>query len=200
MVEIIANEGKYIELGRVGENAHTRIKFPIADYLSEYPGAEFTLLNLRPGDETAYPVLETETDTEYLYWTVAASALNEKGRSWCELVVRKNSVTVKSVIYGTRIRPALDDGGTAPEPWESWQQEMTRLLAETQRAAEEAAGDADDAAEAEVGALTAAREAAASASDAADSARDAAASAEAAANFRFYIDNNGDLHVAYGEE
>lgn len=171
LVEIIANEGKYIELGRVGENARTIVKFAIREYLEEYPGAEFILLNKRPGDEDAYPVEETARDSEYLYWTVASSALAAQGHGLCELVVELGGVIAKSVVYGTRISMALGEGAEAPEVWQSWQQTMTAQST----AAAQAADDAGDAADRASG----------FAADAADSALSAAASAaDAAASVR----------------
>ena len=144
MIDMIANCDKINVIGRLGENEHRRVLFPVAEDLEMYPGAVVSLLNRLPGTDTAYPVATTTTDSEYLYWTVTSADLTREGQGQCELVVMLGEVVAKSVIYITRVLTALDGSGEAPEPWDEWQAEFARMKAE----AEAAAADAEAAAQA----------------------------------------------------
>lgn len=115
----VANIGPTI-IGRLGENEYKRIAFPIAIWLELYPGATFTLLHKRPGDEDGYPVAATETDANNLYWSVAAADLAYTGCGMAELIIREGESIAKSILYPTQILPALGNTETPPEPWESW--------------------------------------------------------------------------------
>ena len=130
MIDVYAKEYSKIKLGRVGENGHTRVVFDISKYLDEYPGCEFIVLNSSPGDDVAYPVFGIEKEDSNLYWIVTSSDLINSGIGRCELICTLDSVVVKSEIFTTVIYDALDDGGEAPEPFKSWQEEFVKLESE----------------------------------------------------------------------
>ena len=126
MIIIIAEEGKKIHLGRVGENEARAVRFDIGKIQAEFPGATFSVLNMRPEDPDAYPVngQYIRIEGNYLYWTLQSGDLTQDALGECELKATLNGVIVKSIIWTTEICPALDGNGTPPEPWESWQQQV----------------------------------------------------------------------------
>lgn len=168
------------EIGRLGENEYTRAVFDVADWIADYPDATFTLLNLRNGDDTAYPVPGVAQDGDAVLWDVTDADLTSEGLGKCELILLDNGVIAKSVIYLTRVLPTLDGSGEVPDPWETWQEEFAGIRDETIRAsrdAESAMRDAEDAA----GTATAARDEAVSARNEAVPASEAAQSAQRSA-------------------
>ena len=121
------------EIGRLGENEHRVIQFPESrDMFGRYPEAEVTVLHKRPEDQAAYPV-----DPAYVRvidgiveWTIRSGDLKQVGKGRCELVFKQDGVIAKTLIYPTRILPALDDSEDPPEPWEGW---ATRILEAARR-------------------------------------------------------------------
>jgi hypothetical protein len=145
MIDIQAVQGRTIALGRLGENNYTRILFDVSGWLADYPSASIGLLNVRPGQTTAYPVSPENLSLSdgVLYWTVTNSDLSAKGTGRCELVAYQGNTIMKSAIYKTMCLEALDGGATPPEPWESWQS-FFQALADN---AAQSASDAEAAAE-----------------------------------------------------
>lgn len=154
-------------LGRLGENERTQFVFDVADWLEEYPDATITMYFQRPHSSESYPVVISQPVNGKVTWTVADSELQETGYGKCELVAIKGETVVKGHIWKTNVLESLDGAGDAPDPWESWMTEFTRLK-----------GDAEDAEEAAEDAA----EAAAEAAEDAEAARDAAQAA--AGNFQ----------------
>ena len=178
MIERVALPSLTIHTGRLGEKEHTRIRFPISEYLSMYPDAHFTLLNHLPGEDAAYPVATTERDDKYLYWTVTDTDLTKTGDGRCELIVLQGEVVAKSVIYKTHVDPALDDSGDPPDPWDSWMERFAGIAADAETSAGHSADSATAAATAQHKSelAQAAAEAAQSASERAQEAAEAAQS------------------------
>lgn len=141
-----------IDLGRLGENDARIIRFNLSDF-SDYPNASFVLLNMRPTDAVAYPVSSVVHEGNYLLWTVKSGDLAHAGDGKCEIVAYENDVIVKSVIFETTVRKALDSSENPPSPWESWVQEVL----EASEDAQEAAQDAQEAAQ-EITSMTATAE------------------------------------------
>lgn len=146
MIKIVALPSRITVLGRLGENEHRGIQFPISEYAQMYPNATYTLINQRPGDATSYPVANTSVEGVYLLWTVTSADLTSEGQGKCELLVMQGDVIAKSVIYLTSVLPALDGSGAAPEPWQSWQTVFAGLKDDAEDAAEDAAQSATEAA------------------------------------------------------
>lgn len=142
MIDRVASHSLAVNIGRLGENEHIRVLFPIADYLNMYPAAHFTLLNQLPGEAMAYPVARTETDDKYLYWTITNTDLTKDGDGRCELIVLQGEVVAKSVIYITHVDKALNGSGEAPEPWEDWMERFAGISADAETSASNAAGSA----------------------------------------------------------
>ena len=145
MREIIAGADSAIEIGRLGENQYTRVAFDISPYMAQYPNATYRLLNRRPNDALAYPVADMEVVGTNLYWNVSSADLTQKGVGSCEIVVLDGETVVKSIIFMTLIREALDDSGSAPPPWDSWLTQFEQYAEEAQESAQAAADSAETA-------------------------------------------------------
>lgn len=122
-MNIITVNGSDFSLGRRGENLVTQIRFPISGWSENYGDGSFGLLAQRQGDANPYPVSIT-TDSEYVYWTVTSADTGVAGIGKAELRYMVGEALAKSVVYITRTAPALDDAGEAPEPYESWVNEV----------------------------------------------------------------------------
>jgi len=139
MIEVVANKKSPIQIGRLGENEHIKVKFPEATaMLEEYPDAALSLIVKRPGEDESYPAATVEIEDNVLYWTITSADLAFEGRGQCELKAVVGSVVAKSIIYTTEIFEALDGAGTPPEPWDSWQTEFTKVYDDTAKVAQEA--------------------------------------------------------------
>ena len=184
MNAIQAQPNAVIQIGRLGENIYTLVQFDISEYLAQYPNATAILLNMRPGDTSAYPVANTTIDEQYLYWTVADNDLTVKGMGYCELVIMDGEMVAKSIIYPTQIMDALDGSGEEPADWDTWLSQFESLAAQANSSAIEAAGSASAAA-------GSASEASASAQDASGYANDAASAATNAETAKNAIENMG---------
>ena len=137
MITITALPSRVISIGRLGENEHRRVAFDISDYLAQYPDATFGLIN-SPSGVTAYPVATVAVENDTLIWTVTSSDVVSEGQGRCELIVRDGDTIAKSIIYMTQVLPALDAAGEAPEPWESWQEQMIGIAADIDASADRA--------------------------------------------------------------
>lgn len=147
MNAIQAQPNAVIQIGRLGENIYTLVQFDISEYLAQYPNATAILLNMRPGDTSAYPVANITTDEQYLYWTVTENDLTVKGMGYCELVIMDGEMVAKSIIYPTQIMDALDGSGEEPADWDTWLSQFESLAAQANSSAVEAAASAESATE-----------------------------------------------------
>ena len=134
---IVAQNGKKIFLGRIGENEARVIRFNIAEIRANYPEAEFTLLNRRPGDVYAYPVNSqyVSVDGGMLCWTVQSGDLATDGDGECEIKASQNGKIVKTVIWTTCVLRALDGSANPPDPWESWVEQVENAAEDATAAA-----------------------------------------------------------------
>lgn len=115
-------------IGRLGENEHRTVRFwESTEVLAQYPEASVTVLHRRPGDPAAYPVAPgyVEIQDGVVCWTIQSGDLTKVGRGKAELVFTSGEIVAKTMIYDTMIDQALDGTGEAPEPWESWIEEVT---------------------------------------------------------------------------
>ena len=122
-MNIIEVKGAGFPLGRRGENLVTQIRFPVAGWAEKYGDGTFGLLAQRQSDANPYPVAIT-TDSEYVYWNVSSADTGVAGIGKVELRYTVGEALAKSMVYITRTAPALEDAGEAPEPYESWVNEV----------------------------------------------------------------------------
>lgn len=126
MFIINAVRGKKLILGRIGENEARAVRFDISDIQAEFPGASYSVLNMRHSDPDSYPVngQYVHIDGSSLYWTLQSGDLAEDGLGECEIKATLGNAIVKEVIWTTEVLQALDGNGTPPDPWKSWQQQV----------------------------------------------------------------------------
>ena len=202
MIERVALPRLTVNLGQLGENEHVRVKVPISEYTEQYPGAHFTLLNRLPSADSSYPVPTTETDENYLYWTVTSTDLVQPGYGKFQLIVLQGSTIAKSVEFDSFVGDALDETGETPEPWDSWQVRFAGVVADAEAASDSASASASNAATALEAAERAqmASEAAQSASETAKTeSQTARAMAEAAQNKAEEAQHKAETAQAMGE-
>lgn len=125
-------------LGWRGENNRVQYRFPVAEWLEEYPDATIGLYYQLPYHDDSYPVVIGQPEDGFVSWTVGANELQIVGTGCCELTAVEGETVVLSKKWKTRILESLDGGGEAPEPWESWEVEFTRLKGEAEDAADDA--------------------------------------------------------------
>lgn len=138
MRTISPDDSRPLELGRAGENAHTRVVFDVSGWLAQYPQAAISILCRRAGDESAYPVPASQLETAdgTLYWTVSAADTGVEGSGQAELVAMQEGVIVKSAVYQTQTLPALTGGGDPPDPVADWLEEAEAAVTAANAAAQ----------------------------------------------------------------
>ncbi len=138
MIYVDAARNAVTCIGRLGENNARVIRINVSGIVRAFPGAEFTVLNKRPGDADAYPVApeNVEMNGEIVLWTVASGDLTREGVGQFEVVASVGGTIVKTVIYSSRIDHALDGSENPPEPWEGWVQQVTDAADRAEDAAE----------------------------------------------------------------
>lgn len=138
MIYVDASRNAVTCIGRLGENNARVIRINVSGIVRAFPGAEFTVLNKRPGDADAYPVApeNVEMNGEIVLWTVASGDLMREGVGQFEVVASVDGTIVKTVIYSSRIDHALDGSEKPPEPWEGWVQQVTDAADRAEDAAE----------------------------------------------------------------
>ena len=127
-------------IGRVGENNSRPVPFYIGDILEKYPDAVFSLMHKRYGDQAGYPVNNTFFDIEenLLIWRPQSGDLADEGIGELQIKATYNGDILKTKVYKTETKEALDDSADPPEPWESWVEQIEDAAAAAEQAAEEA--------------------------------------------------------------
>ena len=133
-------------LGKQGENKSTQYLFDVSGWLEEYPGCSIGL-NYKPAKtNTSYPCILTDEDDDKKGWLITSSELVNDGDGECELVCILDEVVEKDKrTYKTKVIKSLGGSGTAPDPWENWEDSFTELAGAAEDSAEDAAESANDA-------------------------------------------------------
>lgn len=127
MREIVAKEGKYIELGRKGENLATRVVFDIGSWRSTYGDGSVQLIYQRNGDKYPYPCV-ISVDGNKVYWEITNTETEMSGRGSAELRYLADDVVVKSAIFSTRTLTAMGvTGDTPPDPIKNWLDKLLEI-------------------------------------------------------------------------
>lgn len=138
IIDIVA--GQPITIGRMGENDAAQVRFPIADWLETYGSGNFSVLVQRFEEEAPYAAATVTADAEYVYWTVDNTDTGVEGPGMCELILTVGDKIAKSVVYRTVVQPSLSEPGEAPEPWESWVDEVIAAGAQAVNAIQKVTG------------------------------------------------------------
>lgn len=132
-------------LGKQGENKSTKFLFDVTEWLEEYPGCSIGL-NYRPAKtDVSYPCILTDENYGKKGWLITSSELVNDGDGEAELVCILDEVVEKDKrTWKTKVNKSLGGSGTAPDPWENWEDTFIELA----ERAEDAAEDAEEAKEA----------------------------------------------------
>ena len=123
-----------IPLGRQGENAARRVRFPLKDFApflslpTSSPGEapQVSLLVRRPGEsaEAPYPVPLTFEEEDGIprsaLWTPSCADTALCGPGECELRLTAGETLVKSRRYPFTVEKALGQAAEPPAPWQPW--------------------------------------------------------------------------------
>ena len=136
-----------ILLGKRGETLATQIRFDITALKETYGDGSATLFAKRNGDEVSYPVA-TEREGDIVSWTVnnADTAIEGFGRA--ELFWYVDEALAKSIVYMTQTDPDIGAEGEAPEPYESWAEQLIEDVTAIKDDAKDYADDAKNSADA----------------------------------------------------
>lgn len=125
ILEIEAEVGKDIHLGRTGENLARRIKFSIRGWEELYGAPGYIqLVAKRPHDPHEYPVAIIR-EGDNIFWPVMMADVGRPGRGYCSLRYVRDGRIVKSSPFETVIFESGRIGIRSPPPYQSW---MDRVL------------------------------------------------------------------------
>lgn len=179
-IEVNTSVPKII-IGRRNTYGSEEVRFDLSNLISAYGDGSAVLMVKRSTDETAYPA-ETVRDGNVLVWAVRDVDTSYKGQGECELFwyVGENALA-KSIIYPVVVmRDIGETSEEAPEPYQTWVDNLTALGATTLQNAQDAQ-DAQLAAEAAQAAAVGAQGAAETAQGIAEASAATATSAKESA-------------------
>lgn len=144
-MRIIKTSNSILYIGHQGENLATRVVFPAREWRTLFgDNGTFQLLAQRKGDENPYPVALT-IDGENIYWDITSADTAIVGQGKCELQYYLGEILAKSEIWVTKTSEALGEAGEAPEPYQSWVDEVLEAGATAELSAIMARNSAEDA-------------------------------------------------------
>ena len=140
-VRLVDLQNVRINLGFVGENEHTLVRFDCKKVFKDYPDAIPSLAVLPPkGDD--YPVVVTR-DGDFVEWTVTDSDLIYDGNGEIQLTFTDGTEIQKTYKCKTVIQPSIGGNGTIPTPIENWVEQANEKLAAVEAATEAAESAAE---------------------------------------------------------
>lgn len=134
-IPVLELEGRMIKLGRLGENNTQTVKIDCSEWLTALPGCQLMIAALRPGESEIY-LPGVSVVSGVITWPILAqdTALAGVGRAEVRAVL--GSKVKKSVLFRTRIEPALDgDAGGTPTTPPDWVQDIMGSVEASQAAA-----------------------------------------------------------------
>ena len=135
-----------VKLGRQGENDTQNVRIDCSDWLTELPNCQLMIAALRPGEREIY-VPEVTVSGGVVTWPIMAQDTALAGVGRAEVRALLNEKVKKSVLFKTRIEPALDGNvGGVPTTPPNWARAIMDSV-ETSQAAAEAAREAAERAE-----------------------------------------------------
>ena len=167
-----------LNIGFVGENAHTKILIDCKKIFDDYPNAT-SYITVFPPIGNSYPVMTAKVG-DYVTWDVSASDVANEGDGQAQITFTDNDEVIQSYVAKTHIFGSINPGD-APDPITNWIAEANAAIGtingavEAAEDAQDAAEDAQDAAEDAKTAAETAQGLAEDAQEAAEAARDKAA-------------------------
>lgn len=147
VIDLSVERSVMLNLGRVGENNITEFVFDYTNWTDEFGEGVLSLVLKRQGDAEGYPKSMTVKSGQST-WVVDSTDAGVEGIGEAQLTYTVNGDVKKSVIYLTRTCPSIEPVGPAPDPYQSWLDQMIEAKEDAENAAESAKADADRAQEA----------------------------------------------------
>ena len=122
--------GRDIPIGRKGETMARDIDFTdiINEIKNDYgDGGKVVVLVRRSGEETTYPAASVD-ESKGLVWTPTSTDTAIAGRGSVEVDYYVGDTIVKSVLFTTRVKDALDVTGETPEPGYDYMKQVLEAL------------------------------------------------------------------------
>ena len=135
-----------IAIGEERENLAVPVVVDYTAWIEQHGAGALQILLQRPQDADPYPVTVTNDNGEAV-WTPNETDMNFKGRGEIQLVYTAGDVIEKSPVIAVISGRSLGVSGDAPDPYETWLEELTQLSAETLTNAQNAANSEEQAEE-----------------------------------------------------
>ena len=137
VIDLSVERSVMLNLGRVGENGVTEFVFDYANWTEEFGEGVLSLVLKRQGDAEGYPKSMT-VESGQSTWVVDSTDVGVEGIGEAQLTYTVNGDAKKSVIYLTRTCPSIEPVGPAPDPYQSWLDQMIEAKEDAEDAAERA--------------------------------------------------------------
>lgn len=139
-----------VPLGRQGEKLANTIEIDVQAWLDAWPGADISVIVLRPGDVAAYTAKNTSVKDGVLSWVVTDIETAYAGVGTFEIRATAGDVLKKSVVASFEVCKCImcaDEGSEPPEPAKPWLEQATEAAETATKSAEEAQAAAAEALE-----------------------------------------------------
>ncbi len=137
VIDLSVERSVMLNLGRVGENGVTEFVFDYANWTEEFGEGVLSLVLKRQGDAEGYPKSMT-VESGQSTWVVDSTDVGVEGIGEAQLTYTVNGDAKKSVIYLTRTCPSIEPVGPAPDPYQSWLDQMIEAKEDAENAADRA--------------------------------------------------------------
>lgn len=137
VIDLSVERSVMLNLGRVGENNITEFVFDYTNWTDEFGDGVLSLVLKRQGDAEGYPKSMT-VESGQSTWVVDSTDAGVEGIGEAQLTYTVNGDVKKSVIYLTRTCPSIEPVGPAPDPYQSWLDQMIEAKEDAENAAERA--------------------------------------------------------------
>lgn len=125
-IQINAERGKAIPIGRRGENLAREVVFDISGWIEQYGPGFAALATMRAEDEYPAPVA-VEREGSTVTWRVSSTDTAMVGYGLCELRYYVGEALVKAEQWVTYVVPALGDPDKVPDAAEDYIARMQRI-------------------------------------------------------------------------
>ena len=145
--KMVVDKPYTLKLGYLGENEVLQVAFDYGAWISKYGDGSLLLVVKRNGDSLGYPVLLEEQDERTAVWTVKNTDVAKIGKGEAQLEYVVDEAIKKSSIFEFEVENSLADEGEAPEPYESFLDQVIEVSAqalEYKNDAKKSASEASD--------------------------------------------------------
>ena len=139
---VVEANGDYINIGRMGDNLATMVKFDVSDITELYGSdGEFTLLARIKGTENIYPVaIEIDMESNNVSWFPTSSDTSSGKTIQLELVYSVGEQVVYNKIYTAIFGDSFANEKRGDAPEATWINQVVKIASEVQHSVSEAEG------------------------------------------------------------